>query len=187
MNKAVTSGAVAFLLLTLSGCATTSRRLQADAERCEQALEAGRLAAAEVLCQRALGDEGNALRDPALRSQRQFRLAGIKRQLGKYAEAQVLLEASLAIEESLAGPRSRAVAERLLEKTFVLAGQGQWQAGGALLERVLPLGAQLGEDERRQLLNSARTYAARLDAQGRGALAARLRAAAGRLSQAHPD
>lgn len=180
MNSATLMAAVVAVLL--SGCASQARRLDADAHSCERAVREGRLDAAELLCQRALEDADQGVVAPAVRSQRLFALARIKRQRGKFAEARELLAESLAIEETLSGPHSPGVLRRRIEMSVVLAGQGQWQQGAEVLEKTLPIADVLTSSERASLRSIVGHYVLRLNNSGQGAQAAHLAGAAARLS-----
>jgi tetratricopeptide (TPR) repeat protein len=156
--------------------------MDADARDCEKAVSIGALDIAEERCQLALGEDDRDILTPAVRSQRLYNLARIKRQLGKYSEAGELLDESLALEATLSGADSPGVTRRLMEMSLVLAGQGRWQQGAQVLERALPLAHQLPDDERASLGNIIRHYTDRLEKNGQAAQATRLEAAAMQLS-----
>lgn len=170
------------LAALLGGCTSQLTRMEADARTCEKAVSIGALDIAEETCQGALGEEDKDILAPAVRSQRLYNLARIKRQLGKYSEAGELLGESITMEETLSGPDSPAVTRRLVEMSLVLGGQGQWQQGAQVLERVVPLAHQLTDKERASLGNIIRHYAAHLENNGQAAQAARLEAAVVQLN-----
>ena len=172
-----TTSITVLLVMLLGGCTSQFTRMDADAQTCEKALSIGRLDVAEEMCQRALEGGDKDILTPAVRSQRLFNLARIKRQRGKYLEAGELLGESLATEETLSGADSPGVTRRLMEMSLVLAGQGQWQQGAQVLERALPLAHQLTDDERASLSNIIRRYTVRLKKNGQAAQAMRLEAA----------
>jgi hypothetical protein len=78
---------------------------------------------AEEACYRSIKnvDWGNL--GPELKSQRLYNLARIKRQVGKFGEAEVILKESLAVEESVSGKDSLKTARRLVELSVNLAAQ----------------------------------------------------------------
>lgn len=172
------------LVLGLSACDGTASRLATFAEKCAEAVQMGALEVAEDLCQRALGTAGEekAL-EPEVRSERLYQLGQIKRQRAKFHEADKLLQQSLAIQETLSGPESPEVVRRLVERTLILAGTGQWEAGARILERVIPLAGQLSDKEKRSLGNISRRYVVQLSNRQQGEQAERLEAAAAQLSQ----
>ena len=177
-----TTTPVIVLLVLLGGCTGTLSRMNSEARTCDEAVRIGALNIAEETCQRALGEDDKDILTRAVRSQRLYNLARIKRQLGKYSEAGELLGESLTMEETLSGAGSPGVAGRLMEMSLVLAGQGQWQQGAQVLERVLPLAHQLTDDERASLGNIIRHYTTRLKNNGQTTQAARLEAAAVQLN-----
>jgi tetratricopeptide (TPR) repeat protein len=167
----------------VSACDNTNNQLDAEARICQRALEIGELELAEEACQRALGDAGDNALAPEVRSARLYKLASIKRQLTKYAEAAELLSQSLAIEQTLSGSDSPQVASRRLEMSLILAGQGQWQEGAQLLEKIVPIAGQLNEKEQASLANILRHYTAQLQKRQQTEQALRLQAAAASLEQ----
>ncbi|GMQ88301.1 MAG: hypothetical protein BMS9Abin08_1537 [Gammaproteobacteria bacterium] len=171
------------LLGLTSACDNTASRLAAEAESCELAERKGRLDIAEETCQRALGDVGDDVLLPQVRSERLYRLARIKRQRSKYAEAAELLDQSLALEQTLSDFDSPQVASRRLEMSLILAGQGQWQDGARLLEQTVPIANRLNEKERASLINVLQHYSAQLQKSQQLEQASRLQAAAASLKQ----
>ena len=134
----VTTVIAVLLVSGLSACDDTVSRLAHFEKVCEKAESIGQPDVAEDYCQRALGEAGEEkVLEPGVRSERLFRLARIKRQRAKFGEADELLKQSLAIEEALSGPESPEVARRLSERSLVLAGLGQWEAGAVVQERAL--------------------------------------------------
>jgi len=117
---------------------------------------------------------------PAVRSARLYRLATVKRQLGKYAEAAGLLEQSLALQQTLSDALSPAMVERQIEMAIILAGQGAWAAGADRLENILPAAQWLEEKPRRTLNAVLQRYAAELEKNQQPERAARLGRAAAR-------
>ncbi|NOR40099.1 MAG: tetratricopeptide repeat protein [Gammaproteobacteria bacterium] len=172
---------ITVLLVMLGGCTSQASRLDAYAQSCEEAVHVGRLDVAEEMCLRALGESDKDILTPAVRSQRLYDLARIKRQRGKFSEAGELLGESLATEETLSGADSPGVTRRLTEMSLILAGQGQWEEGAQVLERALPLAHQLTENERASLGNIIKRYAVHLKNNGQATQAARLEAAAVKL------
>ncbi|WP_132971374.1 hypothetical protein [Thiogranum longum] len=166
-----------------SACDNAASQLEAEASVCEKALGIGALELAEEHCQRALGEPGNDILTPQVRSERLYRLAGIKRQQAKYAEAAELLDQSLSLEQTLSGSGSLQFAGRQLERVLILAGQGRWPEGARLLEQTLPMSAQLSEKEQASLANILQRYIAQLQKIGQTEQASRLQVAADSLKQ----
>jgi len=164
-------------------CDDTASRLDHEARLCERAVEIGELELAEEHCQSALGDPDDDILAPQVRSERLYRLASIKRQRAKYAEAAEMLSQSLALEQTLSGPDSPQVASRHLEMSLILAGQGQWQDGARLLEQTVPMAGQLNEKEQTSLVNVLQHYAAQLRKSQQTEQASRLQAAAASLKK----
>ena len=104
------------LVALLASCANPLNEATASrySAQCGAAESAGNLPAAEEFCFRALknADWGNL--SPELKSQHLYNFARIKRRLAKFAEAEELLKASLAIEEPLSGASSLKVGRRLV-------------------------------------------------------------------------
>ena len=173
------------IVIALSGlasaCDNTASRLDKGARICERALELGELELAEEHCQLALGDADDDVLAPQVRSERLYRLASIKRQLAKYAEAAELLSQSLLLEQTLSGSDSPQVASRRLEMSLILAGQGKWQDGAQLLEQTVPAASLLDEKERASLVNVLQHYAVQLQKSQHIEEASRLQAAAASL------
>ena len=165
----------------VSACDNAASRLEKEARICERALEIGVLELAEEHCQSALGEPDDDVLAPQDRSERLYRLASIKRQLAKYAEAAELLSQSLLLEQTLSGSDSPQVASRRLEMALILAGQGKWQEGAQLLEQTVPAASLLNEKERASLVNILQRYAAQLQKSQHTEQASRLQAAAASL------
>lgn len=171
---------IAFSGLAIA-CDNTASRLDAEARFCQRALEIGELELAEKSCRRALGAAGDDVLAPQVRSDRLYRLASIKRQRTKYAEAAELLNQSLALEQTLSGSDSPQVASRRLEMALILAGQGQWQDGARLLEQTVPIAILWNERERASLVNVLQHYITQLQKSQQIEQASRLQAAAASL------
>lgn len=142
-------------VLLLVGCDNQVERLLADERACEQAVHDGRLQDAHTLCERALGTNEQIARD--VRSRRLFALARVKRQLGRYAQAEPLLLESLSIAEAMDNERD--IARRMIELSLVRAGLGQWERGFEDLEGAAVRSEVLQPKERRQLHNIVKRYA----------------------------
>ena len=151
------------------------------AENCEKAIVTGADELAEELCTMALGDNLGADLKPEIRSQRLYRLGHIKRTRAEYPEAGDLIGQSLALEEARSESDSFPVAQRLLEMSLILAGQGQWEEGALYLERALPFAGQFTEKQQVSMTNVLKHFAGRLEQAGRTVLAGRFRAVATEL------
>jgi hypothetical protein len=71
---------------------------------------------------------------------------------------------------------------RLVELALNMAGQGHWQDGAELLERALPLVANLSGDDREAAANALKGFGARLGALGYSARAEKFRVTAQELA-----
>lgn len=169
------------LVLPLIACDDRAHRLAELAAGCELAERVGDLHGAEDVCQRALGNADEDVLDPQVKSERLYTLGRVKRQRGKYSQADELLRQSLAIEERLSGPDSPAVGRRLFELSLILAGRGQWQEGAGVLERTIPLASQLTEKEQAAMANILARYSVQLRKTPYRGQAARFAAAATEL------
>ncbi len=159
--KSLTSLAV-ILSLLVSACESEDHRSAVYAEKCKEAERKGFLEAAEQLCQNAWVDVDNNRLGPEIRSQRLYDLGRIKRQSGKYAEAEPLLRQALAIEEAVSGPVSMASGLRRMELSLVMAGQETWAEGAELLTGMLKTVDQFPQRERLTAANTLKHYASRL-------------------------
>lgn len=159
MKLALSSTLVA--MFVLAGCANPLNRVTSDnyARDCSTAESRGQLKVAEEACYRALVnvDWGNLGQE--LKSQRQYNLARIKRQLAKFAEAEQLLKESLLIEDKLAPVSDQRIGRRLVELSVNLAGQNKWDEGTQYLQRVLPLAGQFSGFERTYIVEVLSQYA----------------------------
>lgn len=130
------------VLILLAACATTPDP-QAAAEqsrkKCLAAERAGNLAAAEDACQLSLYQARTAKLGPQWEMVRSYNLGRIKRQMGKYKEAESLLRRSLRVAYKLSDKTSLEVGRRLGELSATLASQGRWREGALYLERMLPI------------------------------------------------
>jgi tetratricopeptide (TPR) repeat protein len=150
--------------LLIPGCANPINRATSDnyAEICQIAVSRGQLNDAEQACYRALVnvDWGNLGQE--LKSQRLYNLALIKRRLGKFQEAEDLLNQSLAIEVKLLPLSTVRIGRREVELSVNLAAQGKWTEGSRLLERVLPIAKQFEGQDRTWTSEVLRKYADQL-------------------------
>lgn len=159
MNK---MGVLIAITLWLSACDNTADRLVQHEKVCLKALDHGLLETADRECTRALGEAGSDVLDTTTRSQRLFRLGSIKRQRNKFAEAEALINQSLAIELGLPEPEPIGIMRRHYELCVSLAGQGKWREGAVFLEMLFPDLDQLPEKEQKAITNMARLYMANL-------------------------
>ena len=167
-------------LIQVGGCANPLNQATSDryAELCAAAERNGQLAAAEEACYRAVKnvDWGNL--GAELKSQRLYNLARIKRQLGKFAEAEALLTESLRLEEALSSRDPLRIARRRIELSVNLAGQDRWAEGADDLVKVIPVAAQFQAQERAYVKLTYMEFEKRLSALGKASLAAQFAAAA---------
>ncbi len=141
---------VLFLALSLSGCYNPLNRATADryGQTCREAQATGQLAVAEEACRRALinvrighlGDEAE--------SQELYNLGRVKRQIGKYEEAEELHKESLKIQESLSPPDQAKIGRRLAEIAIAIGEQGRVKDAWPFLVRLIPIADLYSGQER---------------------------------------
>ncbi len=120
-------------------------------DRYNEAQRAGRLDIAEQACYRALVNVDWGHLGDEQKSMRMYNLATVKRQLGKYDEAEKLYKDSLAIEEKQAQPSNERIGRRLAEIAMVYGERGQFQAGLPYVERLFALGDIYQGNEKRSV------------------------------------
>lgn len=174
------------ILINLYGCDNTAELLAKNAEVCDVAETRGIMDTAEEYCEQALDPAKTSVLSADVRSERLFRLARIKRQLGKFAEGLELVQQSLALEETVSGADSLAVARRQLELSLLLAGLGKWTEGAEVLDKVLSKADQLDENEKASMANILRNYSRQLGNTQQSALASRFSVAANALIAENP-
>jgi len=132
------------LCLCLTGCANPLNQATSDryGDECAQDEDAGDLARAEQACYRALVNVDTGNLGPQQKSMRLYDLGRVKRQLGKFAEAEDLFKQSLDIEKTLSGPTSVKVGRRLVELSVSLAAQDKWDEGAQYLQQAIPIAPQ---------------------------------------------
>lgn len=171
------------LALIVAGCANPLNQATSDryAQECASAERGGQLAVAEEACYRAVKnvDWGNL--GPELKSQRLYNLARIKRQLGKFSEAEAILKESLPIEESVSGRDSLKVGRRLVELSVNMAAQDKWGEGAEFLARTIPISSGFAGQERAFTKASYLEYAKKLRMLGNADVAFRFETAAASL------
>lgn len=130
-----------FLLLLLIGCANPVNKVTSNnyAAQCVQAEQAGDLKSAEQACYKALMNVDMGNLGDELKSERLYNLARIKRQLGKFAEAENLLKASLEIESKLSSPSDPKIGRRCAELSMNLAALNKWDEGVSFVKRLIPI------------------------------------------------
>jgi tetratricopeptide (TPR) repeat protein len=157
----------------LSGCANPINRITSDnySDTCGVAEKNRRLDIAEEACYRALVnvDWGNL--GPELKSQKQYNLGRIKRQLGKFSEAEQLFKAALKIEQALPKPSTLRVSRRHIELATSLAGQNKWQEGAKYLDLAIPSIPNHSKRERKFLADMLITFSKELQNLGEKHLA----------------
>jgi hypothetical protein len=178
--KRVSSLAVALTLLA-SACENEGHRSAVYAEKCKEAEQKGFIETAEQLCESAWIDVDSSRLSPAIRSQRLYDLGRIKRQRGKFAEAEPLIREALAIEETVSGHTGPAYGRLLIELSLVLAGQAKWIEGATFLEPVVQIADRLPERERLAAANALKHYASRLRDTDQAELASRFELKAAEL------
>jgi tetratricopeptide (TPR) repeat protein len=176
---------VAFLLiLGLGGCDQDSagNSLDRHVRACSVAERNGLLESAVQACGTALAIAEERGYAPARISRLLYRIARLERQRGRFRQAEKLVRRSLVLITDSGD--SEAVANRLIELSLSLAGQGDWSHGAQLLERASPmLGRSKGPD-RKLAANAFRAFGVRLDRMGHAEQAERFKAQAEELAGA---
>jgi len=124
-------------VVLIAGCANPVNQVTADnyQETCFAAERNGNLKVAEEACTRALANVKWGNLGALEESQKRYHLSKIKRGLGKFSEAEVLLKQSLALEEGLNPKSELRIGRRSVELAVALAGQGKWAEGVEPLSR----------------------------------------------------
>ena len=144
----------------LVGCANPLNRITSDnyLETCRIAEIERRLDVAEEACQRALTNVYWGNLGSELESERLYNLGRIKNILGKYSEAEVLFNKSLAIEQSAETPNAPKMRRRIILLSLSLGGQDKWEKGAETLELIIPFTANVPENERSFVVESLSGY-----------------------------
>jgi uncharacterized protein YceK len=173
----------------VSGCANPLNRATSDryTRMCSEALQNHLLDVAENACYRALVNVDMGNLGPELKSQRLLNLALIKRALKKFDEAEVLLQESLRIEETLTGPSSEKVGRRLAELAAVKYQKAQYIEGFPLLERLEPIASHYSGPDRFFVSALFHCYAIQAEQNGQAALATRFRTVSSGLQAIKSD
>ncbi len=130
-----------FVPTLMSGCANPLNQVTSIryGDQCAEAERAGRLDIAEEACYRALVNVHIGNLGDEQKSIRLYDLGRIKRQLGKFDEAESLFKESLAIEDKQANPSHEKIGRRLAELAAVYGQKEQYQAGTPYVERLYSL------------------------------------------------
>lgn len=163
--------------ILVSGCANPLNRVTMDryAQACVDAEHGGQLSVAEEACRRALINVRIGNLGLALESQTLYNLGRIKKQLGKYSEAEEYYKASLKIQESLPVPDQRKIGRRLAELSIVAAEQQRFAEAWPMVVRLMALSDNFSDDEKRTVGMIFNKYAEEYDALEMFAEAAQLR------------
>ena len=174
--------AAVLLVLLIGGCSGSKadKEFERQLEICSAGEKNGVLETAADACGRALAIAKEREYSPDEISDLSYRLGKIERNRGRFAEAEVLLQASLEFEAQATDPAE--MASRLVELSFSLAGQDRWEEGAALLNRAEPHVRGLEGGDRKAAFNAFRGYAAQLGKLGDGETAARFKALADELA-----
>jgi tetratricopeptide (TPR) repeat protein len=130
---------------------------------------------AEEACYRALVNVVWGNLGPELKSQRLYNLGRIKRQLGKFEEAEKLFQDSLALEDNISEPSSPKIGRRNVELAVSLAGQNKWNEGAKYLDLGIPSIPGFSETERLYLADVLVEFSKKLEELGQGHMAHHLK------------
>ena len=144
------SFAVTCLTLALAGCYNPLNAVTADryARTCRDAQASGRLEVAEEACRRALINVRIGHLGPEAESQELYNLGQIKRQLGKFAEAEEFYRESLKVQETISPLDEVKIGRRLAELAIVMGQQKKFKEAWPTLTRLLPLAERYSGQER---------------------------------------
>ena len=142
--------AILLAVLLISGCANPLNRVTYDRywKQGGEAERAGQLGVAEQAFYRALVNVDMGNLDPLLKSQALYNLGRVKRRVGKYTEAEVLLRQSLVLHKKLLSPEDLDTDRCRIELSVALAAQEKWGDGSRYLEEVLPHASRFSGSER---------------------------------------
>ena len=151
-------------VVAIAGCANPVNQVTADnyQETCFVAERNGNLEVAEEACGRALANVKWGNLGALEESQKRYHLSKIKRALGKFAEAEVLLKQSLALEEGLDPKSELRIGRRSVELAVALAGQGKWAEGVEHLTRAYGARNEYSASEKSYTALVLRKYAEEL-------------------------
>jgi hypothetical protein len=122
----------------------------------------GNLEVAEEACSRALANVKWGNLGALEESQKRYHLSKIKRALGKFSEAEVLLKQSIVLEEGLDPKSELRIGRRSVELAVALAGQGKWTEGIAHLSRAYAARNEYSASEKSYTVLVLRKYAEEL-------------------------
>ncbi len=108
---------------------------------------------------------------PELKSQRLYNLGRIKRQLGKFEEAEKLFRNSLSVEANLSDPSNLRIGRRNVELAVSLAGQNKWNEGVKYLDLAIPSIPGFSETERLYVIEVLVEFSKELEVLGQGHMA----------------
>lgn len=174
---------VLLVLLLLAGCMNPVNKATSDnyAEQCTQAEQSGDLNTAENACYRALVNVDMGNLGDELKSQRLYNLARIKRQLGKFSEAENLLKTSIEIESKLSGLKDPKIGRRYAELSVSLAAQNKWSEGVPFVKGLLPMMDQYTPSEKQFIKEILLKYSENQSQVGNNKIADELKESATKL------
>ena len=127
---------------------------------CQAAIDGGALVSAEEYC--ALVLEQTDPEEYRARSESLYVLGQIKRQMGKFAEAEPLINESLVLEHKISPEDNQKISLRLYELALCSAGLNKWQEGAIHLEQILPTIDTFENKQRALVLRLASVYTKKL-------------------------
>ena len=151
-------------ILFISGCANPLNRVTYDRywKQGGDAEHAGQLGVAEQAYYRALMNVDMGNLGPLLKAQALYNLGCVKRRVGKYAEAEDLLQQSLALDEKILSPDNLDTDRCLIELSVTFAAQEKWSEGSRYLERVFPHAGRFSGHEREFMSEVFKHFSAEL-------------------------
>ena len=158
------AAAIAFAT-AVAGCASldpqpggnqTDRKLIVE---CAAAMQSNDTRAAESICEHSIAHIDWERVGPRFKAGPLHNLGRIKHALGKHAQAEQLLRASLLIKETYEGPASADVARTLTGLALTFVAQRKMDEGLATAGRLAPLVSLLSERERPVAVDTVRAYA----------------------------
>lgn len=157
-----TTQALLLLSILITACESQRTVFDKQVQICDLAEHKGIMETAVEACTSALEIALSNKFSPADQSLALYKLASLKRKQSDYVEAESLLKKSITIEEQKKSPSELQLGHRLLELSLSLAGQGRWDEGSKMLQRLLPIAKQFSDKERTITVNILKHYAVQL-------------------------
>jgi len=172
--------ALSLFFVLIAGCANPVNKVTSQnyADTCAEAERNDRLTVAEDACYRALVNVDIGNLGAELKSTRLYDFARVKRRLGKFSEAETLLNQSIDLAKEVGTFSPEAMGRRYIELAVNLAAQNRWTDGFVFLDQAIPVIGTYTDKERDFSTMVLSKYADALDKAGQTQAAAKCRTAA---------